>query len=188
MGTQPGGAALFPGGRSLLDAVAGRRFSARAAGGDGRGLSVRGVRCGRRTGYPPAAPDGMHRCPAGCACFFPEIQSGINGRDYAERLAESRRETGSPVFGRARAGSLPADDRRTGAGLGNVPLRLGGRIMTHAEGNRIAWAGAWSRVHNNARYEELLPRLTNGDRNYVDMHPWWPIRGLRRRIWLPLLT
>jgi glycosyltransferase involved in cell wall biosynthesis len=60
--------------------------------------------------------------------------------------------------------------------------------MTGAARNRIAWAGAWSRVHNNARYEELLPRLENVDRYYVDMHPWWPIRGLRRRIRLPLLT
>ncbi|MBN2084380.1 MAG: glycosyltransferase family 4 protein [Anaerolineales bacterium] len=60
--------------------------------------------------------------------------------------------------------------------------------MTGAARNRMAWAGAWSREHNNARYEELLPRLANVDRFYVDMHPWWPIRGLRRRIWLPLLT
>jgi glycosyltransferase involved in cell wall biosynthesis len=60
--------------------------------------------------------------------------------------------------------------------------------MTGAARNRIAWAGAWSREHNNARYEELLPRLANVDRFYVDLHPWWPIRGLRRRIWLPLLT
>jgi glycosyltransferase involved in cell wall biosynthesis len=54
--------------------------------------------------------------------------------------------------------------------------------------NRIAWAGAWSRAYNNRRYVELLPRLTNVDRFYVDMHPWWPIRGIRRRIWLPLLV
>lgn len=54
--------------------------------------------------------------------------------------------------------------------------------------NRIAWAGAWSRTYNNRRYAELLPRLTNVDRFYVDMHPWWPVRGLRRRIWLPLLV
>ncbi|MGB7537159.1 MAG: glycosyltransferase family 4 protein [Anaerolineales bacterium] len=60
--------------------------------------------------------------------------------------------------------------------------------MSGTARNRIAWAGAWSRVHNNARYEELLPRLENVDRYYVDMHPWWPIRGLRRRIELPLLT
>ena len=60
--------------------------------------------------------------------------------------------------------------------------------MTGAARNRIAWAGAWSREHNNSRYEELLPRLSNIDRYYVDMHPWWPIRGLRRRIGLPLLT
>ncbi len=60
--------------------------------------------------------------------------------------------------------------------------------MTGAARNRIAWAGAWSREHNNSRYEELLPRLSNVDRFYIDMHPWWPIRGLRRRIWLPLLT
>jgi glycosyltransferase involved in cell wall biosynthesis len=55
-------------------------------------------------------------------------------------------------------------------------------------GNRIAWAGAWSRGHNNSRYEELLPRLSNVDRYYIDLHPWWPVRGLRRRIWLPMLT
>jgi glycosyltransferase involved in cell wall biosynthesis len=54
--------------------------------------------------------------------------------------------------------------------------------------NRIAWAGAWSRGHNNTRYAELLPRLANVDRYFVDMHPWWPLRGLRRRIWLPLLS
>ena len=60
--------------------------------------------------------------------------------------------------------------------------------MTGSARNRIAWAGVWSREHNNARYEELLPRLANVDRFYVDLHPWWPIRGLRRRIWLPLLT
>jgi glycosyltransferase involved in cell wall biosynthesis len=60
--------------------------------------------------------------------------------------------------------------------------------MTGATRNRIAWAGVWSRAHNNSRYEELLPRLTKVDRYYVDLHPWWPIRGLRRRIELPLLT
>jgi glycosyltransferase involved in cell wall biosynthesis len=60
--------------------------------------------------------------------------------------------------------------------------------LTGATRNRIAWAGAWSREHNNSRYEELLPRLSNVDRYYVDLHPWWPIRGLRRRIGLPLLT
>jgi glycosyltransferase involved in cell wall biosynthesis len=52
--------------------------------------------------------------------------------------------------------------------------------------NRIAWTGAWSRTHNNPRYAELLPRLDNVDRFYIDMHPWWPIRGLRRRVQLPL--
>jgi glycosyltransferase involved in cell wall biosynthesis len=60
-------------------------------------------------------------------------------------------------------------------------------MMTKSS-NRVAWAGAWSRGHNNARYEELLPRLANVDRHYVDMHPWWPLRGFRRRIYLPLLT
>jgi glycosyltransferase involved in cell wall biosynthesis len=60
--------------------------------------------------------------------------------------------------------------------------------MKDASSNRVAWAGAWSRGHNNARYEELLPRLVNVDRHYVDMHPWWPLRGIRRRIYLPLLT
>jgi glycosyltransferase involved in cell wall biosynthesis len=60
--------------------------------------------------------------------------------------------------------------------------------MTSQSGNHIAWAGAWSREHNNARYAELLPRLDTVDRYYVDMHPWWPVRGFRRRIWLPLLA
>jgi glycosyltransferase involved in cell wall biosynthesis len=60
--------------------------------------------------------------------------------------------------------------------------------MTSAARNRIAWTGAWSRGHNNARYEELIPRLENVDRYYVDMHPWWPVRGIRRRIWLPFLA
>jgi glycosyltransferase involved in cell wall biosynthesis len=60
--------------------------------------------------------------------------------------------------------------------------------MSRPARNRIAWAGVWSRGHNNARYAELLPRLTNVDRHYVDLHPWWPLRGFRRRIWLPLLA
>jgi glycosyltransferase involved in cell wall biosynthesis len=59
--------------------------------------------------------------------------------------------------------------------------------MRTASGNQIAWAGAWSRTYNNVRYAELLPRLTNVDKYFVDMHPWWPIRGFRRRIWLPCL-
>jgi glycosyltransferase involved in cell wall biosynthesis len=53
---------------------------------------------------------------------------------------------------------------------------------------RIAWAGAWSRSHNNARYAELLPRLEGVDRFYVDLHPFRPLRGFRRRLWLPLLS
>jgi glycosyltransferase involved in cell wall biosynthesis len=52
--------------------------------------------------------------------------------------------------------------------------------------NRFAWTGAWSRDHNNARYAELLPRLSCVDQYPVDMHPWWPIRGMRRRVQLPL--
>jgi glycosyltransferase involved in cell wall biosynthesis len=55
-------------------------------------------------------------------------------------------------------------------------------------GNRVAWTGAWSREHNNPRYAELMPRLTNVDRFYIDMHPWWPLRGIRRRLQLPLLS
>jgi glycosyltransferase involved in cell wall biosynthesis len=54
--------------------------------------------------------------------------------------------------------------------------------------NRIAWAGAWNREHNNIRYAALLPRLPSVDRYYIDMHPWWPVRGLRRRVELPLLA
>jgi glycosyltransferase involved in cell wall biosynthesis len=60
--------------------------------------------------------------------------------------------------------------------------------MTENRRNRIAWTGPWSRKHNNPRYEELLPRLTNVDRHPIDMHPWWPLRGVRRRIGLPLLA
>jgi glycosyltransferase involved in cell wall biosynthesis len=60
--------------------------------------------------------------------------------------------------------------------------------MNTRRGNRIAWAGAWSRGHNNARYAELLPRLANVDRYCVDLHPWWPVRGFLRRIWLPILS
>lgn len=54
--------------------------------------------------------------------------------------------------------------------------------------NRIAWAGAWSRDYNNVRYAEFLPRFSNVDCFYIDMHPSWIIRGFRRRIWLPLLV
>jgi glycosyltransferase involved in cell wall biosynthesis len=63
-------------------------------------------------------------------------------------------------------------------------MREGGAVSA----NRIAWTGAWSRGHNNARYAELLPRLEGVDRYFVDMHPFWPLRGIRRRVWLPLLT
>jgi glycosyltransferase involved in cell wall biosynthesis len=54
--------------------------------------------------------------------------------------------------------------------------------------NRYAWTGAWNREHNNARYAELLPRLAAVDRYYVGMHPWWLIRGIRRRMQLPILS
>ena len=54
--------------------------------------------------------------------------------------------------------------------------------------NRIAWAGAWHYAHNNPRYEELIPRLTNVDRYYVRLPRFWPARGVLRRIWLPLLV
>jgi glycosyltransferase involved in cell wall biosynthesis len=60
--------------------------------------------------------------------------------------------------------------------------------MTGRAKNRIAWAGAWHYAHNNRRYEELLPRLTNVDRYSVRLHPFWLLRGLERRVWLPLLT
>jgi glycosyltransferase involved in cell wall biosynthesis len=54
--------------------------------------------------------------------------------------------------------------------------------------NRVAWAGGWHSAHNNQRYEELLPRLANVDRFYVRLSPFWPLRGIQRRIWLPLLV
>jgi glycosyltransferase involved in cell wall biosynthesis len=60
--------------------------------------------------------------------------------------------------------------------------------MTGRTGNRIAWAGAWHHDHNNPRYEELIPRLSNVDRFYVRLSPFWPLRGILRRIWLPLLV
>jgi len=54
--------------------------------------------------------------------------------------------------------------------------------------NRIAWAGGWHYAHNNQRYEELIPRLSNVDRYYVHLPRFWLLRGIRRRIWLPLLV
>jgi glycosyltransferase involved in cell wall biosynthesis len=60
--------------------------------------------------------------------------------------------------------------------------------MTGRKRNRIAWAGAWHYAHNNPRQEELLPRLSNIDRYYVHLPPFWPVRGILRRIWLPLLV
>jgi glycosyltransferase involved in cell wall biosynthesis len=68
--------------------------------------------------------------------------------------------------------------------LGLVHIhQAGGFDLTR---NRFAWTGAWSRDHNNPRYAELLPRLSSVDRYYIDMHPWWPVRGFRRRVQLPL--
>lgn len=60
--------------------------------------------------------------------------------------------------------------------------------MTTRTRNRIAWTGGWHFAHNNPRQEELLPRLANVDRYYVFLPRFWPLRGVRRRIWLPLLT
>jgi glycosyltransferase involved in cell wall biosynthesis len=60
--------------------------------------------------------------------------------------------------------------------------------MTAAPKNRIAWTGGWHYAHNNPRQEELLPRLSNVDRYYVHLPHFWPLRGVRRRIWLPLLV
>jgi glycosyltransferase involved in cell wall biosynthesis len=54
--------------------------------------------------------------------------------------------------------------------------------------NRIAWAGGWHYAHNNQRYEELIPRLSIVDRFYIHLPRFWPLRGIRRRIWLPLLV
>jgi glycosyltransferase involved in cell wall biosynthesis len=59
--------------------------------------------------------------------------------------------------------------------------------MTGSKKNRIAWAGAWHYAHNNPRYEELIPRLANVDRYTVRLSPFWPLRGILRRVWLPLL-
>ncbi len=60
--------------------------------------------------------------------------------------------------------------------------------MTGRAKNRIAWVGGWHYAHNNQRYEELIPRLSNVDRFYVRLPRFWPLRGIRRRIWLPLLV
>jgi glycosyltransferase involved in cell wall biosynthesis len=60
--------------------------------------------------------------------------------------------------------------------------------MTGRAKNRVAWAGGWHSVHNNQRYEELLPRLANVDRFSVRLSRFWPLRGMQRRIWLPLLV
>jgi len=54
--------------------------------------------------------------------------------------------------------------------------------------NKVAWCGVWSREHNNIRYSELLPRLPSVDRYYVRLNRWWPVRGVQRRIWQPLLV
>ncbi len=54
--------------------------------------------------------------------------------------------------------------------------------------NKVAWCGAWSRDHNNIRYSELLPRLPAVDKYYVHLSPWWPVRGVQRRIWQPFLV
>jgi glycosyltransferase involved in cell wall biosynthesis len=60
--------------------------------------------------------------------------------------------------------------------------------MTGRAKKRIAWAGAWHYAHNNPRQEELIPRLSNADRFYVYLPRFWPLRGILRRIWLPLLV
>jgi glycosyltransferase involved in cell wall biosynthesis len=60
--------------------------------------------------------------------------------------------------------------------------------MTGRTRNRVAWAGAWHYAHNNPRQEELLPRLSNVDRFFVRLSPFWPLRGIQRRIWLPVLV
>ena len=54
--------------------------------------------------------------------------------------------------------------------------------------NRVAWCGVWSRDHNNIRYSELLPRLPAVDKYYVHLSRLWPVRGVQRRIWQPLLV
>jgi len=54
--------------------------------------------------------------------------------------------------------------------------------------NRIAWVGVWSAGHNNIRYQELLPRLTNVDQYPVRLHQRWWIRGVQRRVLYPCLA
>ena len=54
--------------------------------------------------------------------------------------------------------------------------------------NKVAWCGVWSREHNNIRYSELLPRLPSVDKYYVHLNRWWPVRGVQRRLWQPLLV
>jgi glycosyltransferase involved in cell wall biosynthesis len=59
--------------------------------------------------------------------------------------------------------------------------------MNRGKSSRIAWVGGWHYAHNNPRHAELLPRLSNIDRYYVHLPRFWPLRGIRRRIWLPVL-
>jgi hypothetical protein len=54
--------------------------------------------------------------------------------------------------------------------------------------NKVAWCGVWSSEHNNIRYSELLPRLESVDKYYVHLNRWWPVRGVQRRLWQPLLV
>jgi glycosyltransferase involved in cell wall biosynthesis len=59
--------------------------------------------------------------------------------------------------------------------------------VNRGKSGRIAWVGGWHYAHNNPRHAELIPRLSNVDRYYVNLPRFWPLRGIRRRIWLPVL-
>jgi len=54
--------------------------------------------------------------------------------------------------------------------------------------NNTAWCGVWTRQHNNIRYSELMPRLQSVDKYYVHLSRWWPVRGVQRRVWQPLMV
>jgi len=54
--------------------------------------------------------------------------------------------------------------------------------------NCIVWTGIWQRGHINIRRAELLRRMTGVDRYPVTLHGWKMIRGVQKRILLPVLT
>jgi glycosyltransferase involved in cell wall biosynthesis len=54
--------------------------------------------------------------------------------------------------------------------------------------NKVAWCSVWTRQYNNIRHSELMPRLQSVDKYYVHLSRWWPVRGVQRRLWQPLLV